>query len=242
MNPTLADHLLVLSVLLLLPLRGLLARPQPLINPSGKRRASYRQTTLMHTGLIVAVITVSICGAHHWAVLGITVPVLDTFMVGCAAAMSALALHLLQGAVAVRRAGRLPHPTAHLRRIQPLLPLDARERRGFYLMSVVAALSEEMLFRAYFLAYLLVLLPWQAAAALAVIAFALGHLHQGLRGVLQMTLIGSALMGMYLLTQSIWPGVLFHAGLDIISGEIGGRLLIARERWQRQSPGATRQL
>ncbi len=241
MHLSLVDHLLVLSVVLLLPLRGLFARPRHATHASAslKRRQFYRQSTRMHVGLIICAIAVCLWSGHRAGVLGITVPQLDRVMVGLVAAMCGLALHLAQGVLALRRIDRTLDASARLGHIQALLPRDARERRGFYLLSVVAAVSEEMLFRAYLLAYLLVLLPWQAAAALAVLAFALGHLYQGPKGVAQTALIGGALMAMYLLTHSIWPGVLFHAGFNMISGEIGGRLLVARQRLQPPAPGGT---
>lgn len=232
MTPTLADHLLILCFVVLLPLRGAFSRPGLLagVRGSASRLVFYRQTIALHGLMIACAVLVCVWSGHAWAVLGVTVTAIEPLMIGLIAAAGGLALHVWQGRRALVSDADIDNNIRRLGRMQSLLPQTVGERRSFYLLSVVAATSEEILFRAFLLHYLISAMSFWPAATLAVTAFALAHGYQGIKGVLQTGVIGAVLMAMYVWTGSIWPCVLFHAGFNAISGEIGGRLLNARNR------------
>ena len=105
-----------------------------------------------------------------------------------------------------------------------LVPRTAAEYRWFVGLSVTAGICEELLYRG-FLVWALqrwVGLGW--AAAISVIMFGAAHAYQG-KDVVRPTLAGLVLQGIALLTQSILPGILLHAMLDVMSGTSGYALL-----------------
>ena len=105
-----------------------------------------------------------------------------------------------------------------------LVPHTTAEYRWFVGLSVTAGICEELLYRG-FLVWALqhwVGLGW--AAAVSVIVFGAAHAYQG-KDVVRPTLAGVVLQGIALLTQSILPGILVHAMLDVMSGTSGYILL-----------------
>jgi len=88
------------------------------------------------------------------------------------------------------------------------------------IVSVTAGICEELLYRGFLV---WALQPWVGlgwAAAVSVIAFGAAHAYQG-KDVVRPTLAGLVPQGIALLTQSIPPGILVHAILDVMSGTSG---------------------
>lgn len=99
-----------------------------------------------------------------------------------------------------------------------LLPQTGRERGWGFLVSLNAGLSEELFFR---LALPLLLLPLVGdgglAFWLAVLIFGLGHIYQGVSGIVMTTIVGAVLGFVYLYSGNIWLAVAIHAGIDLWS-------------------------
>lgn len=98
-----------------------------------------------------------------------------------------------------------------------LLPRTGKERLWGLWVSLNAGLSEELFFR---LALPLLLTPLVGSGLafwLAVLIFGLGHIYQGLWGVVTTTLVGAILGFVYLYSGNIWLAVAIHAGIDIWS-------------------------
>lgn len=99
-----------------------------------------------------------------------------------------------------------------------LLPRTGRERGWGFLVSLNAGLSEELFFR---LALPLLLLPLVGdgglAFWLAVLIFGVGHIYQGVSGIVMTTIVGAVLGFVYLYSGNIWLAVAIHAGIDIWS-------------------------
>ena len=103
--------------------------------------------------------------------------------------------------------------------LEVLLPETARERRLFVFLSIAAGLGEEMAFRGYVLALLVSLGfgPWGAAITSSV-PFAALHAYQGWWGALRTGLLGFAFAASVVLSGSLWPAVIAHAGIDVVGG------------------------
>jgi uncharacterized protein len=99
-----------------------------------------------------------------------------------------------------------------------LLPQTGRERWWGFLVSLNAGVSEELFFR---LALPLLLLPLVGdgglAFWLAVVIFGLGHIYQGVWGIVTTTIVGAILGFVYLYSGNIWLAVAIHAGIDMWS-------------------------
>lgn len=111
--------------------------------------------------------------------------------------------------------------------LMELIPRTAREKRLFAILSLAAGFGEEVVYRGYLLAVLGPIFsgPWTAALA-STLAFAILHAYQGPVGIVRSGLLGFLFAGAFVLTGSIWPLVLVHTGIDLVSGLwLGPRML-----------------
>jgi membrane protease YdiL (CAAX protease family) len=146
-------------------------------------------------------------------------------LAGTLAFLAGAALWLLQtrslARLSAQKRALLRQRSGHL---LALVPHTTAEYRWFVGLSVTAGICEELLYRG-FLVWALqhwVGLGW--AAAVSVMVFGAAHAYQG-KDVVRPTLAGAVLQGIALLTQSILPGILVHAMLDVMSGTSGYILL-----------------
>ncbi|HXI87029.1 MAG TPA: CPBP family intramembrane glutamic endopeptidase, partial [Parvularculaceae bacterium] len=100
----------------------------------------------------------------------------------------------------------------------PFFPRNGAERNWVVIISLVAGVNEELLFR---LALPLTVYSASGNLVLALIAptaaFGLGHLYQGAAGVLASMFVGALLLGVYLASGSIWLAMAAHALLDLVT-------------------------
>lgn len=101
--------------------------------------------------------------------------------------------------------------------IDALMPRNAAETLWMALMSINAGLGEELFFR-LLLPLLLILVTGRAilSCVIATLIFGLVHMYQRLPGILATTILGLALMTLYLWTETLWIAMLIHATLDLV--------------------------
>jgi len=132
------------------------------------------------------------------------------------AAFLIVSIALVALAIFGRPQGRGRRKALYIGDIEALLPRNDAERCWAVLLSLNAALSEELFFRLA-LPLLLVIITGQAGFALALscILFGLGHAYQGRAGILGAT-VGAVLLTMvYLESGSIWVAVSLHAAINL---------------------------
>lgn len=111
-----------------------------------------------------------------------------------------------------------------------MIPRSPTERIAFAGLSFSAGIAEELVFRSFLIAAL-----FQAsgsmtvAVAVSVTVFAAAHAYQGWTGALRVALLGLILTAPFLITGSVYPSIIAHAGLDLLAG-----LVLAD--WLRDSP------
>jgi uncharacterized protein len=117
-------------------------------------------------------------------------------------------------AIAARREKQVPA----VGDIQAMLPRNRQELFITGVMSINAGIVEEVLLR---LALPALLFGATGSAAFAVIAsivfFGLLHVYQGPWGILGTTFVGAVMMGLYLVTGSIFVPIVVHALIDLRS-------------------------
>jgi membrane protease YdiL (CAAX protease family) len=86
---------------------------------------------------------------------------------------------------------------------------------------VLAGVYEDIVFRGFLLGRLRILFRtsrgWMGDVASIVVSsviFGLGHIYQGWFGVMKTTAAGACLAILVLLTKSVWPAMIAHAGID----------------------------
>ena len=98
------------------------------------------------------------------------------------------------------------------------LPATADERAAWVVMSLTAGVCEEILFRGFMIGFLVRFgagMPVAAALAASSVIFGLGHIYQGVRGVLGSTIGGLALGLLFLLTGNLAASIALHVLLDL---------------------------
>jgi len=122
----------------------------------------------------------------------------------------------------VRLVGWKESPIAML-----LMPRDARETRGFLLLSGIAAVCEEVLFRGFLLWVLVSWLqsPWMAAGIVS-LSFGLSHGYQKIAGIVRASVLGMLLAVPTLLTGSLFPAIVAHFWINAAVGLGGWRYLL----------------
>ena len=118
----------------------------------------------------------------------------------------------------IRRAKRMLKRNAE---IQYLFPSNSEEYKALILVSFVAGISEEIVYRGFLFWYLSNHMPLIPAILLANLSFSLAHLSStGFKNSLKAFILGLAFTGTFLLTQSLWYAILFHIITDIYSATL----------------------
>lgn len=97
-------------------------------------------------------------------------------------------------------------------------PRTAREHVRFRWLSVTAGITEEIVFRGFLIAVLALVMPIWVAAIVAVLTFGLGHIYQGVGGVIRTSVTGGIFTILYLMAGSLWPVILLHIFIDLAAG------------------------
>jgi membrane protease YdiL (CAAX protease family) len=124
-----------------------------------------------------------------------------------------------------RAVGLTEGPLARL-----LMPRTASEQRAFLVLSGVAALCEEYVFRGFLLWIATAWLdsPW-LGAILVSLSFGLSHGYQRLAGVIRAGALGFTLAIPVILTGSLFPAVVSHFWINAAIGLGGWRYLFPTE-------------
>lgn len=104
------------------------------------------------------------------------------------------------------------------RTTRELLPSTPAEKGVYILVSSAAGVSEELAYRGLLPMALAGSVGTPAAVVLSALAFGLVHGYQAGAGVLRATMLGLLLSLPVLLTGSLLPGMIAHAGIDLLAG------------------------
>ncbi len=112
------------------------------------------------------------------------------------------------------------------RAVKMLLPQTAAEMVSYVALCVTAGFCEEFLFRGYLQRQFL---AWsgsvEVAVALQAVVFGIGHLYQGWKGALTITLYGALFGILAVMRKSLRPGMIQHAMQDSFTGIVGSLLM-----------------
>ena len=125
---------------------------------------------------------------------------------------------MLAPMVIARKPAGLAALSRQIENLRFVLPQSAGERIWWVAISVTAGVCEEILYRS-FLFYYLHIAPWRlgfaVAISLACLIFGLGHVYQGLKGVLATGLLGFLFFVLFLGTGSLLLPIVLHALADL---------------------------
>jgi hypothetical protein len=128
---------------------------------------------------------------------------------------------LSQGLRAIVDTARRKKVAEAVRTMRFMLPVSARERRYWIMLSLSAGIGEELLYRGFLMHYLSgtlaggvalgVLGAWLVSSML----FGLAHVYQGVAGVIRATIAGLLLGLVTILTGQLILPILLHALFDV---------------------------
>lgn len=121
---------------------------------------------------------------------------------------------------------RLVKLRAQLRPLELLMPQNVREHRLFGLLSATAGICEEIVYRGFVMWLAAAYMGLPAAALMQAIIFGVGHAYQGhdpkstAAAFVRTGTAGLLLAGIALAAGSLIPGMILHALVDAVSGDI----------------------
>jgi membrane protease YdiL (CAAX protease family) len=135
----------------------------------------------------------------------------SNFLSGLIFFVGAFALMIIiKGSIA--RSGYIPE-----KNFAYVLPVTLDEKLFWAGLSVSAALFEEICFRGFIISRLKLITGSYLIASLAgSIAFAVGHLYQGIMGIIITFIYGMLFAGLYIARGSVFPCIVAHFMQDII--------------------------
>jgi membrane protease YdiL (CAAX protease family) len=102
-----------------------------------------------------------------------------------------------------------------LRAIEFLLPRTNAERILFAVVAVSAGITEEIIYRGFLIRYFEAWLGLIPAIVAATAVFALDHIYQGVRGVIETFAIGLLFTLLFVMAGGIWLPIVVHVCLDL---------------------------
>lgn len=187
----------------------------------------YRKYLAIEWGAAIAVVLVAVGGATSLPELGLRLPdhahwsggfvgdvISPAFMLGILSGVIAVLIFTVIMRRRISRGSQLP---GFLETIKALLPVTQRERAYYAALAVTAGICEEIVFRGFLLWYLPTVFGLSVLAAVVVssLIFGLGHLYQGIWGLVATGLAGAGLAGLYLATDSLLFPIVLHALVDL---------------------------
>ena len=228
---TLADHVLVLLIVVGLPLRALhgsrALRAAPAAAVPGLRRKMWVRAIATQWLLTIMVLWWWLMSYRSVVTLGLALrPSIG--LVGVLAGLTTIVMLVgrQRGALTSDESLRA-RVRERLASVERLMPRTAQEFPLFVVLACTAGLCEEFLFRGYLLWYLAHLMPFALACVVQAVVFGVCHAYQGRRGVLLTTLAGAFFTGVLLVAGSIWPAMLIHALMDLHAGDLARRVFPA---------------
>jgi uncharacterized protein len=146
---------------------------------------------------------------------------LPVFLIAAVATTSFVIIGLYQGFRVMVDAARRKKVAQALRTMRFMLPVSAKERQYWILLSLSAGVCEELLYRGFLMHYLSGLLA--GGVALGVLGawlvssmlFGLAHVYQGVAGIIRSALTGLLLGLVMILTGQLILPILLHALFDL---------------------------
>jgi len=183
----------------------------------------YRRLLVLEWGLVALVAgVVAVAPEVTWGQLGLRWPDRAPGALAVALGVAVLAFLVLSTGVMRTSARRGSPETAGGPYGSPavvaLVPRTSVERRWFGFVAVTAGWCEEILYRGFFLAVVVAIVPGASDLALVLtsaVAFGIAHAYQGVAGVITTGVLGAVLGYLYVGTGTLLAPILVHAAIDL---------------------------
>jgi len=231
----LGDHLLMLVLGILLPLRTLQSAQagdlKKLSFNSRKERIMYYGNGTFLWMMAFVVLLVWFLSGRPMLELGLSWGILPYEPVAWMVLAVFLVLYGLDLFSEIGTARQRDQSRIHFKENIGFLPASGQEFIHYLFLAFSAGICEEIVFRGYFIRYFEWWFgsggPTGVALALAIPAliFGVAHLYQGWKAVVKIVAMAIMFGAFFLLTDSIWALVLLHSLVDVLGGVVSWYLL-----------------
>lgn len=213
-------------MMLIIPLHSWRAFPGLLddirLRGESARVAAYRQVIITFASAALVLVGIWIVYDRDWAAIGIRAgePISQALASGIAAVYIAIVVVSIRNiALAAEKGGESAADlTQQLGDLVLMMPSTRREESWFYGVSVNAGITEELIFRGFLIWYLLHYVGTIWAAGIAVLAFGLAHMYQGIRQLPGILLVSAVAVATYLVSNSLLVPIILHIVVDAVQG------------------------
>ena len=235
-TPLLIDHILFVLFGLILPLNSVF-RAQPRLKTLGPwntrmKIGFYMGNSLSLWALAIVVVLVWFFTGRSLATLGFRLPNPGSTNLSLIISLGFMVAYGIDILMDMWSDKAKTKAKKHLKKHTPFLPENNYELRHFSIVALSAGICEEILFRGFFITYLLSLFGnsfnAQAAALLIpTVIFAVSHFYQGWKAVAKIALLSLAFGILFIISESLLVPILLHIFVDLVSGYAGMKIVQA---------------
>jgi uncharacterized protein len=197
-----------------------------------KRLRAYIYLVVYQWTLTGCVALVWVADGRPWSSLRLGAPNLWGFGASLALAGLFLAFSLIQRTAILQRPELAAVARRQITEAEGIMPHTQPEHRLWAPVTLTAGICEEVLFRGFLLTFATGLVGLVAAAVITSILFGVFHAYYGWKGIVKTGALGLGFALLAIWSASLIPGIILHAAMDLVSGDLGYRVLT-------QSTGAT---
>jgi CAAX protease family protein len=214
-------HIVVLALIFVMPAWDMVETRRLRASADPRKRLKWYLKLIVASWALAALVTWTSGGWHNVATIYAHAPWLPSgeaardFVVGLLVAI------IVAQTVMLFQLRRKPEAQAKIAKalasLYFILPVTREERRWYFIVSLTAGICEEVVYRGFLIHYLMGA-PAMLHVGLAVVGssliFGLGHLYQGIRGMIGTTVLGLVFAILYLITGNLAIPILLHAAID----------------------------
>lgn len=223
---TASDHIIFFILGLLIPMLSIVGgKPDfshEIFDKDSKKRLYYTNGILLWVGVFFIVLTWA-WNNRSFEFLGFVKPLINAS--GLLFSCILVGGYVLNIILETKDKDRRKESLRKLKESTPFLPDDMAEYRHFIFAAFTAAFCEEVIFRGFFVNYVLAFsggspISLFTAIVLPALLFGVMHIYQGHAAVIKISM-GGILFGLiFYYSQSLWIVILIHFGVDLIAGYI----------------------
>src|SRR5271156_6829419 len=221
----LPDHIFFVVLVVVSPLIDVWAYPWlKRAVAAGNTRARlnfYLVGILTQWTLSACVVAIWVWQARRWSALGLGPGRPVGMAITLVLALIYVGLGVKQRRALLARTERFERLRAKMAFGEALLPHTPAEHSRFMLLAITAGICEEFLYRGFVMWYLGVWLGLIPAVLISSLLFGCAHLYLGVPHVWKTSLVGLILALFVVGAGALWPAMIVHAAIDLLSGDIG---------------------
>ena len=191
------------------------------------RLKTYRWVHFMEWGMTLPLVGWWLLAGRDLDSLGLVPGYHGWRWVALAAGLAGVVFLIRQMTTVMRSSEELEKLRATIGDLRALAPRSPEEIRAFSMVAVTAGICEEVLYRGVLMAVLVPAIGLWPTVGLTSLIFGLGHVYQGLGGIVKSTLVGLVMALLTVFSGSLFVAIVLHAVIDMTSGRMMGAALQA---------------